>query len=99
MKAITGMMKKQREGGMGYQRLPVRTQGERLTVEHSSVKDGKTKPPARFTEATLLAAMENPVKYLSTKDSQAAKTLGETGGLGTVAHKSGHYSKSCLRAL
>ena len=29
--------------------------------------------------------MENPVKYLSTKDKQAAKTLGETGGLGTVA--------------
>ena len=73
------------EQEMKDQRLPVRTQGERLTVEHSSVKDGKTKPPARFTEATLLAAMENPVKYLSTKDSQAAKTLGETGGLGTVA--------------
>lgn len=73
------------EQEMKDQRLPVRTQGERLTVEHSSVKDGKTKAPARFTEATLLAAMENPVKYLSTKDSQAAKTLGETGGLGTVA--------------
>ena len=73
------------EQEMKDQRLPVRTQGEGLTVEHSSVKDGKTKPPARFTEATLLAAMENPVKYLSTKDSQAAKTLGETGGLGTVA--------------
>lgn len=73
------------EQEMKDQRLPVRTQGERLTVEHSSVKEGKTKPPARFTEATLLAAMENPVKYLSTKDSQAAKTLGETGGLGTVA--------------
>lgn len=73
------------EQEMKDQRLPVRTQGERLTVEHSSVKEGKTNPPARFTEATLLAAMENPVKYLSTKDSQAAKTLGETGGLGTVA--------------
>ena len=29
--------------------------------------------------------MENPVKYMSSKDTQAAKTLGETGGLGTVA--------------
>lgn len=73
------------EQEMKDQRLPVRTQGERLMVEHSAIKEGKTKPPARFTEATLLAAMENPVKYLSTKDSQAAKTLGETGGLGTVA--------------
>ncbi|HJD25685.1 MAG TPA: DNA topoisomerase III, partial [Candidatus Blautia intestinipullorum] len=35
--------------------------------------------------ATLLAAMENPVKYLAVKNQQAAKTLGETGGLGTVA--------------
>lgn len=46
---------------------------------------GKTKPPARFTEATLLAAMENPVKFMESGDRQAAKTLGETGGLGTVA--------------
>ena len=29
--------------------------------------------------------MENPVRFLSTKDQEAAKTLGETGGLGTVA--------------
>lgn len=47
--------------------------------------EGKTKPPAPFTEATLLSAMENPVKYMEHYDSEAAKTLGETGGLGTVA--------------
>ena len=29
--------------------------------------------------------MENPVKYMESKDKQMAKTLGETGGLGTVA--------------
>lgn len=29
--------------------------------------------------------MENPVKYLEHADEKAAKTLGETGGLGTVA--------------
>lgn len=46
---------------------------------------GKTKPPARFNEATLLSAMENPVKYMESRDKQAVKTLGETGGLGTVA--------------
>lgn len=47
--------------------------------------EGKTQPPARFNEATLLKAMENPVKYMSEKDEEAAKTLKETGGLGTVA--------------
>ena len=50
-----------------------------------ALKEGKTKPPARFTEATLLSAMENPVKYMETQDKELAKTLGETGGLGTVA--------------
>ena len=50
-----------------------------------SMTTGKTTPPARFTEGTLLSAMENPVKYMESKDAQARKTLGETGGLGTVA--------------
>ncbi|MCI6005136.1 MAG: DNA topoisomerase III [Blautia sp.] len=67
------------------QKLPVIREGERFKIEKISLTSGKTKPPARFTEATLLAAMENPVKYMTTKDAQAARTLGETGGLGTVA--------------
>ena len=46
---------------------------------------GKTKPPARFNEATLLSAMENPVKYMESRDKTYIRTLGETGGLGTVA--------------
>ena len=50
-----------------------------------TITSGKTKPPARFTEATLLAAMENPVRFMQTKDKAAVKTIGETGGLGTVA--------------
>ncbi len=67
------------------QRLPLHSRGERLKIENLSLNTGKTKPPAHFTEATLLAAMENPVKYMESKDAAAAKTLGETGGLGTVA--------------
>ncbi len=47
--------------------------------------EGKTKPPARFTEASLLSAMENPVKFMDNRDRQMVKTMGETGGLGTVA--------------
>ena len=46
---------------------------------------GKTKPPARFTGGTLIAAMENPVRYMESGNKEMAKTLGETGGLGTVA--------------
>lgn len=73
------------EQEMKDQSLPVYKEGEKLKILDIRMKEGKTKPPARFTEASLLAAMENPVKYLSTGDRQAAKTLGETGGLGTVA--------------
>ena len=29
--------------------------------------------------------MENPAAYMESKDREMAKTLGETGGLGTVA--------------
>lgn len=47
--------------------------------------EGKTKPPSPFNEATLLSAMENPAAYMESKDREMAKTLGETGGLGTVA--------------
>ena len=54
-------------------------------MEGAALTAGKTKPPARFTEATLLGAMENPVHFMESHDKKAAKTLGETGGLGTVA--------------
>ncbi|NCB93521.1 MAG: DNA topoisomerase III [Clostridia bacterium] len=65
--------------------LPKFIQGTKLSNVSFSLKEGKTTPPPRFTEATLLSCMENPIKYMESKDSQMAKTLGETGGLGTVA--------------
>lgn len=73
------------EENVREQILPELKQGESLPILQTSVTTGKTKPPARFTEATLLAAMENPVKYMKTRDADAVRTLGETGGLGTVA--------------
>ena len=67
------------------QRLPKMQTGQKLKVLRAALNTCKTKPPARFTEATLLAAMENPVKFMETRDKEAVKTIGETGGLGTVA--------------
>ena len=67
------------------QQLPEVRQGMRLPAGTAVLRSGKTKPPKRFTEATLLAAMENPVRYMESQDKKAARTLGETGGLGTVA--------------
>lgn len=65
--------------------LPDVQKGETLPVTALTITEGKIKPPACFTEGTLIAAMENPVKYLKHKDKDVVKTLGETGGLGTVA--------------
>lgn len=67
------------------QPLPDLTQGGKLPISTITINTGKTKPPARFTEATLLSAMENPVKYMESRDLRQKKALSETGGLGTVA--------------
>ncbi len=60
-------------------------QGDEFNISKVEATEGLTKPPAYFTEATLLSAMENPSKYLSGNDEKLAKTLSEVGGIGTVA--------------
>ncbi|MCX7780913.1 MAG: DNA topoisomerase III, partial [Negativicutes bacterium] len=67
------------------QQLPPLVEGEVLPVKALSLTQGATKPPAPFTEATLLSALENPVKYMTKESDALKKTIGETGGLGTVA--------------
>lgn len=73
------------ESEIKEQILPVILKGDKLRVFTMSKSEGKTKPPARFNEGTLLSAMENPVQYMEKGDKEAIKTIGETGGLGTVA--------------
>lgn len=67
------------------QNLPVMQKGQEFSISNIRLTEGKTKPPARFTEGTLIAAMENPVRYMESGNKEMAKTLGATGGLGTVA--------------
>ncbi|MET3575714.1 DNA topoisomerase III [Bhargavaea ullalensis] len=65
--------------------LPPFEKGEKLGIRAFSMTEGQTKPPARFNEGTLLAAMENPAQFMAGESKELIKTLGETGGLGTVA--------------
>ncbi|MFJ5790699.1 DNA topoisomerase III [Lysinibacillus sp. NPDC093197] len=65
--------------------LPRIDKGDTLQIKLIAQTSGQTKPPARFNEATLLSAMENPTKYMGTNDKKLADTLKSTGGLGTVA--------------
>jgi DNA topoisomerase-3 len=70
---------------MQEQLLPNVNKGTVLKISAVNQTKGETKPPAPFNEGTLLSAMENPVKYMESSDKNLIKTLGETGGLGTVA--------------
>jgi DNA topoisomerase III len=67
------------------QLLPRISKGDFLPVTNISLTTGETKPPAPFNEASLLSAMENPIKYMNSESEALKKTIGETGGLGTVA--------------
>lgn len=48
----------EQEEELSEQSLPQMEKGSIFTIEKISTTEGKTKPPARFTEATLLSAME-----------------------------------------
>ncbi len=67
------------------QSLPPLKKGQSMHVDKWEKTTGKTQPPAYFTEAALLSAMENPVRYMKSSSKQLNTTLSATGGLGTVA--------------
>ncbi|MHC1745749.1 MAG: DNA topoisomerase III [Negativicutes bacterium] len=64
------------------QTLKNREKGDRVQVENCKVNRAKTKPPARYNEATLLTAMESPGKFI--EDEELRESI-KQGGLGTVA--------------
>ena len=42
--------------------LPALKEGQKLTLKNIHMTSGRTSPPARYTEGTLLTAMEHPIK-------------------------------------
>lgn len=63
--------------------LPELKKGERCPVRGVKINAGKTKPPARYTEATLLSAMEHPGKFVA--DDALRSVLDASKGIGTPA--------------
>ncbi|KPB04589.1 DNA topoisomerase III [Bacillus sp. CHD6a] len=86
-KEVFSSMEEQEDGsdGLSDQLLPSLNKGDVLPIRKIELTSGKTKPPEPFNEGTLLSAMENPAKYMEQTDQKVVKTLGETGGIGTVA--------------
>ena len=83
-KGSTSDEDEEEEGGDDTdQVLPPITSGDIGTVTKAALDAKKTKPPARFTEATLLRAMENVAAFVD--DPAAKKTLKDTSGIGTPA--------------
>lgn len=63
------------------QTLPAFKKGDRLVCKNVQMKTQHTTPPPRYTEATLLTAMENPAKFL--EDKKMTEYI--SAGLGTPA--------------
>lgn len=67
--------------------LPSVSQGEGVKCSAAKVQSKETKPPARFTEGTLIAAMAGVAKFVS--DPVIKAKLKETSGIGTEATRAG----------
>ena len=65
------------------QTLPALSQGAPVFPKEVRICAGKTTPPSRYTEATLLTAMENPTGQVD--DGSLKDALKTAGGLGTPA--------------
>lgn len=63
--------------------LPLLKVGEKVKCTDAKLEAKKTKPPARFNNATLLQAMTDASKFI--EDPELKKILKATKGLGTVA--------------
>ena len=63
--------------------LPAVRKGDGVTAKDSKVDQRKTKPPSRFTSATLVQAMKEIHKYV--KDEELKKQLKDVSGIGTEA--------------
>lgn len=70
-----------KEGDKGQNLVPVKP-GEKVATESVEAKGLKTRPPARYSEATLLGAMEGAGKFV--EDDELREAMQEKG-LGTPA--------------
>ncbi len=71
--------------------LPSLCRGEKVRAGTPRLKEGKTAPPDRYTEETLLDAMANAGRFVSAAEQRAI--LKETAGLGTGATRAGILQK------
>jgi len=74
--------KEEEEDEVPQAELSSHRQGDTVQVAGTEVKQGFTKPPPRYTEATLLDAMEHAGRFIDDKELRASIAQ---GGIGTPA--------------
>ncbi|MGD9827052.1 DNA topoisomerase 3, partial [Desulfobacter sp.] len=83
----TAFIREQEDEAAEDQVLPGVHQNDNITAAQVDIKSQKTKPPAKFTEGTLIEAMANIHRFI--EDAEAKKTLKENEGIGTEATRAG----------
>ena len=85
-KTIIGLGWRTYKGAPEWSPLPEFTEGVSVAVTSATVKEGKTTPPAAYTEDTLLSAMEHA-------GAKEAPSDAERRGLGTPATRAATIEK------
>jgi len=84
-RAVTSHQEEAGEGGeaaLPQQNLVQPKKGDTKSLKSCKINKAKTRPPARYNEATLLTAMENPGKSIADEELREAM---KGSGLGTPA--------------
>ena len=90
-KELTARKPKEDPDGAGEEEefgpVPFIPEGEPVLISQADILDKKTRPPAPFTEGTLIKAMTNIASEVS--DPEMKKLLREHDGIGTEATRAG----------
>ena len=86
-KTVTGSADETDEDKAGNARLPAVSEGDPCRVTDIKIQAKQTRPPAAYTEGTLIAAMKNIASRVT--DERLKKIMKDTAGLGTEATRAG----------
>lgn len=67
--------------------------GQKLKEKEKSLHEIISKPPARFTQATLIKAMENVQKYMASDETELKKAMKKAGGIGQPSSRAAIISE------
>ncbi|RJX17665.1 MAG: DNA topoisomerase III [Desulforudis sp.] len=73
----------EQEAAVAHRELPDMAEDQEVLVVGSKAAHKKTQPPRRYTEGTLLGAMENAGRFVD--DRELKRRLRAVGGIGTAA--------------